>query len=84
MLHHPFVTTRVLTDLTGGVPELEPYGAVLKIHRFTQKVDADSSLVCVIESVVHESNFQKESVYTAAVKHIYRTCLVIKLVFPTL
>mmetsp|Transcript_45222 Transcript_45222/g.114492 ORF Transcript_45222/g.114492 Transcript_45222/m.114492 type:complete len:307 (-) Transcript_45222:164-1084(-) len=41
--------------LPGGVPQLQPHGAVLQVHRLRQEVDADGGLVGVVELVVHEA-----------------------------
>eukprot|EP00632_Arachnochrysis_sp_CCMP2950_P002849 CAMPEP_0185710538 /NCGR_PEP_ID=MMETSP1164-20130828/30938_1 /TAXON_ID=1104430 /ORGANISM="Chrysoreinhardia sp, Strain CCMP2950" /LENGTH=452 /DNA_ID=CAMNT_0028378055 /DNA_START=46 /DNA_END=1403 /DNA_ORIENTATION=+ len=40
--------------LAGGVPQLEPHGAVLEVHRFGEKVDADRRLIALVEAIVHE------------------------------
>mmetsp|Transcript_26378 Transcript_26378/g.68110 ORF Transcript_26378/g.68110 Transcript_26378/m.68110 type:complete len:270 (+) Transcript_26378:422-1231(+) len=37
------------------VPQLQPHGAVLEVHRLRDKVDADRRLIVVFKGVVHES-----------------------------
>ena len=75
---------RISAHLSSSVPQLQPNSSVLEVHGFAQEVNANRSLIGVVERIVHESAripYEHEYLRNAFMSG---ADLVIRLVFPTL
>lgn len=42
------------TYLSRGIPKLQPYGPIIEVESFAEKVDANGRLVRIVERVIHK------------------------------